>query len=90
MSKKEQIRTCIACKTKTSKQQLCRFVRVSSGSVELDKTSKAAGRGAYICSKDACFEKMKSKNLLAPRLRCKVTKTDYERLQSEFEVFVKQ
>ena len=61
-----------------------------SGSVELDRTSKAAGRGAYVCYKEACFEKMKSKQLLAQRLKCKVIKSDYERLQNEFEAFMQQ
>ncbi len=54
--------------------------------LKLDESGKVAGRGAYVCYDKACFKKMKEKGLLAARLRCKVKKQDYERLESDFEV----
>ena len=38
------------------KKELIRVVRPPEGSVMLDRTGKAAGRGAYVCPSSACLE----------------------------------
>ena len=50
-------RTCVACRTERDKRDLLRIVRASDGSVTLDPTGKAAGRGAYLCADPACWAK---------------------------------
>lgn len=104
------MRTCIACRQKRAKQELCRIVRHSGNAADastsvgansadtsasaaatqattlmLDESGKIAGRGSYVCYDKDCFKKMKEKGLLAGRLRCKVKKEDYERLEKDFE-----
>lgn len=43
------LRTCVACGAKTAKDSLVRIVAPRQGSVEVDVTGKAHGRGAYLC-----------------------------------------
>lgn len=61
-------RTCIACGQKTDKRRLIRLVYVpaadppiegapSESRVLVDPTGKRNGRGAYLCSQPACWDK---------------------------------
>lgn len=48
-------RTCVACRTERQKRDLVRVVRAPDGSVAIDSTGKAAGRGAYLCADGSCW-----------------------------------
>lgn len=62
--KKIPQRTCIGCNTQKNKNELIRVVINKEGSIFLDKTGKANGRGAYICGNIECLEKaIKTKRL---------------------------
>ncbi len=62
--KKKPARTCMACNEQKEKQELIRIVRSKDGVIEVDLSGKKSGRGAYICKKEECLEKiMKSKRL---------------------------
>ena len=50
-------RTCIGCNEKKDKKELIRIVRNKEGKVQIDKTGKMQGRGAYICLKIECLDK---------------------------------
>jgi predicted RNA-binding protein YlxR (DUF448 family) len=50
-------RTCIACHQVKPKRQLVRVVRALDGTVGVDETGKARGRGAYLCRNRTCWEK---------------------------------
>lgn len=84
MTSKAPTRTCIACHASSDKKSLLRIVRTPDGAVEIDPSGKAAGRGAYVCANDACFEKACAKQMLGGRLRTKVGRDDYERLKRDF------
>ena len=47
-------RTCVACRQEASKGELIRIVRRPDGSVALDPTGHAPGRGAYLHSNPEC------------------------------------
>ena len=49
-------RTCIACREKRTKWEMVRVVRTPQGGVEIDPRGKEAGRGAYICRRQECWE----------------------------------
>lgn len=49
------MRTCVACRTERQKRELVRIVRAPDGSVSLDDTGRAAGRGAYLCADGSCW-----------------------------------
>ena len=58
------LRKCIACTQMFPKDQLFRVVRID-GTVQLDLSYKAQGRGAYVCKNMQCValaEKKKSFN----------------------------
>lgn len=58
MSPKHQpTRTCIACRTARTKRELVRVVRGLDGTVSVDPTGKARGRGAYLCARRGCWER---------------------------------
>ena len=48
-------RTCVACRVSRPKRHLVRLVRTAEGTVEVDKTGKRAGRGAYLCPAQVCW-----------------------------------
>ena len=50
-------RTCIGCRDEAGKRSLVRIVRTVDHHVVIDLTGRLAGRGAYIHSLPACWEK---------------------------------
>jgi predicted RNA-binding protein YlxR (DUF448 family) len=50
------MRTCAVCRQVRSKRSMTRIVRSSDGTVTVDSTGKAAGRGTYVCDDPACRE----------------------------------
>ena len=62
-TKKVPLRMCIACRQLFEKREMLRVVR-SDDKVFLDFTSKASGRGAYVCDNPDCVKKLKKQKLL--------------------------
>jgi len=57
-------RTCIGCNQIKEKKELIRIVKNKENEIFVDKTSKANGRGAYLCDNVECLEKaIKTKRL---------------------------
>ncbi|MFN8443223.1 MAG: YlxR family protein [Caldilineaceae bacterium] len=65
-------RTCIACRKIEGKRALIRIVRTDSG-VEVDPSGKKAGRGAYLCANQQCWEAALRGNRLDQALRTKIS-----------------
>ena len=63
------IRTCVVCREKEAKRQFVRIVRTPDGMIEVDSTGKKNGRGAYLCTRFACWERALSGSLLDRALR---------------------
>lgn len=61
------------------KKELIRVVRTPEGEVCIDTVGKKAGRGAYICKKEACLKKA----VRAKRLQTNLEVTISEELLSE-------
>lgn len=83
MNKKIPMRTCIVCKKSLPKKELLRVVK-SGEEIFLDKTGKANGRGAYICSDVECFNKLKKGKLLNRAFSMEVSEEIYNKLSEEF------
>ena len=49
------MRTCVACRTERQKRALVRIVRTPDGSISIDNTGRANGRGAYLCADGSCW-----------------------------------
>ena len=62
--KKIPQRTCMGYNEKKDKNQLIRIVKNKENEINIDRTGKMEGRGAYICDDIKCLEKViKSKRL---------------------------
>ena len=66
-------RTCIACREKMDKRKLTRIVRTLEGEVTVDLTGKKNGRGAYVCDKLKCWERIASSHLLNQALKAEIS-----------------
>lgn len=80
-------RTCVGCRLVLSKRQLIRLVRRADGSVDVDPTGKAAGRGAYLHDQRACWEKALSQHALDHALKITLNETDRVRLRAYGEQY---
>lgn len=62
--KNQPTRTCMGCNEKKAKNDLIRIVKNKNDEINIDRTGKLDGRGAYICDNIQCLEKViKSKRL---------------------------
>jgi uncharacterized protein len=73
-------RTCVVCREKADKRALTRVVLTESG-VQLDPTGKMNGRGAYLCERDACWQRALTTEVLSKALRAALTVEDRDRLR---------
>ena len=64
MPKHIPLRTCVACRQAKPKRSLVRVVRAPTGEVAADPTGKKAGRGAYLCAAQPCWDTALKKHLL--------------------------
>lgn len=75
------LRSCIGCGTKTEKKELIRIVKPKEQEVVIDKTGKLPGRGAYICGKPDCLEKIIKSKKLEKALDTQISNEIYEELR---------
>jgi len=54
---KKPERTCVACRKVAGKKDLIRLVKAGDGQVKVDHTGRSPGRGAYLCTARACWER---------------------------------
>lgn len=63
------MRTCIGCQCKKPKKEMIRIIRTPEGNIEIDKTGKKSGRGAYLCGNVECLDIALRKNNLNRSLK---------------------
>jgi predicted RNA-binding protein YlxR (DUF448 family) len=74
-------RMCVACRERKQKREMIRVVRNMDGTLSVDDTGKAPGRGAYICPTLDCLERAKKTNAIGRAIECSVTEEAYEGLK---------
>lgn len=79
-------RTCIGCRQVAGKRGLIRLVRTANG-VEIDRTGKKAGRGAYIHPSRACWELVLRANRISQALRAPISDANRRQLSEYMETF---
>jgi hypothetical protein len=77
-------RTCVACRTKRPQRHLVSLVRTAEGGVEIDKTGRMPGRGAYLCPTQECWRLAKARGSLEQALKVPVTADQWE----QFEIYM--
>ena len=53
--RKIPMRMCVGCREMKPKMSLLRVVKPQEGDAHIDRTGKAAGRGAYVCGSIECL-----------------------------------
>lgn len=80
--KHQPTRTCVACRQPRAKRELVRIVRGTDGTVTIDATGKASGRGAYLCNNAACWERALKRRVLNHALKTELDPETIQRLQA--------
>ena len=83
MQKKIPQRQCMGCRERKNKRDLIRVVRSADGTVMLDFSGKAAGRGAYLCPDPECLKKAIKSKSLERSLEVPIPEEVYGRLEKE-------
>ncbi|MBR2329653.1 MAG: YlxR family protein [Clostridia bacterium] len=81
--KSTPMRMCIACREMKPKKEMLRVVKTAEGEVFADPSGKAAGRGAYICSAEACRKKLDDKKLLHKAFSADISVEVYREIKEE-------
>jgi len=81
--KKIPMRSCVITGEKLPKKDLIRVVRTPEGTVIVDESGKANGRGAYLKRDIETFEKAEKSKILNKRLEVEVPSSIYEELKSK-------
>ena len=63
---------------------MLRVVKNAEGRIFLDFSSKANGRGAYVCDNPECIAKLKKNRLLDRVFSCKVDASVYLAIEEEY------
>ena len=74
-------RTCVGCNEKKDKAELLRIVKNKNNELNIDKTGKMQGRGAYICNNITCLEKAIKNKRLEKSLDTKISDEVYKNLR---------
>lgn len=93
-TKKIPMRKCLGCGEMFPKKELVRVVKTKTGEdengketylISLDKTGKAAGRGAYICKKAKCLEAAVKAKRLQRAFECQIPDEIFKKMTAEIE-----
>lgn len=82
-TKKIPLRMCIACRELKEKREMLRIVKPADGDIFIDFSSKASGRGAYVCNNPDCVKKLNKQKLLNKVFSCAVDDKVYAAIEEE-------
>lgn len=80
MPKHVPLRSCVACRASKPKRELIRVVRVADDRIEIDRSGKKNGRGAYFCPAQECFESGQKRRALNHALDITVSPANWDEL----------
>lgn len=78
-------RTCVSCGKKADKRELLRIVASKDGSVRIDPTGKANGRGAYVCRGGDCSPRGPVRGRVQHALRLELEQQQWDELIRSIE-----
>lgn len=82
-AKKIPMRMCTGCGEMKPKKELVRVVKNSQGEINLDRTGKAPGRGAYVCNNLDCLKKARKNRRIERSFQCRIPDEIYDKLEME-------
>ena len=81
--RKIPMRMCVGCREMKPKASLLRVVKPQEGDAHIDRTGKAAGRGAYVCDNIECLKKAEKIRALDRALDTKIEENVFVQLQAQ-------
>ena len=81
--RKVPMRMCVGCREMKPKAELMRVVKPQDGDCAIDRTGKAAGRGAYVCENAECLKKAQKSRALERALEAKIEDGVFEQLEAQ-------
>ena len=84
--KKIPERKCVGCNERKPKNELVRVLRTPEGEIQIDRTGKKSGRGAYLCRSTACFAKAIKARRLQTALECEIPDNIIGAIEKELTV----
>ena len=84
--KKIPERKCVGCNERKPKNELVRVLRTPEGEIQIDRTGKKSGRGAYLCRNTACFAKAMKARRLQSALECEIPDNMIGAIEKELTV----
>jgi len=79
--KKLPQRKCIGWNISKNKNELIRVVKNKDNEINIDKTGKLPGRGAYLCNNKDCLEKAIKNHKLEKTFEMKIENDIYDKLR---------
>ena len=81
--RKIPMRMCVGCREMKPKASLLRVVKPQEGDAHIDRTGKAAGRGAYVCESIECLKKAEKTRALDRALDTKIEESVFRTLEKQ-------
>ena len=81
--RKIPMRMCVGCREMKPKASLLRVVKPQEGDAHIDRTGKAAGRGAYVCENIECLKKAEKIRALDRALDTKIEESVFRTLEKQ-------
>ena len=81
--RKIPMRMCVGCREMKPKMSLLRVVKPQEGDAHIDRTGKAAGRGAYVCDSIECLKKAEKIHALDRALDTKIEEGVFRTLEKQ-------
>ena len=81
--RKIPMRMCVGCREMKPKMSLLRVVKPQEGDAHIDRSGKAAGRGAYVCNSIECLKKAQKTRALDRALEAKIEDGVFAQLERE-------
>ena len=86
MPKKIPMRRCTGCGEMKEKKSLIRIVLTPDGMIQVDRTGKLNGRGAYLCDDLACLRTARKRRSLQRSLDTPIPDEIFDELERRWEV----
>ena len=82
--KKIPLRMCVSCRELKEKRAMLRVVKNAESKIFIDFSSKASGRGAYVCDNPDCIKKLRKQRILNKVFSCAVEEEIYAAIEEEY------
>lgn len=81
--RKIPMRMCVGCREMKPKASLLRVVKPQEGDAHIDRSGKAAGRGAYVCNSIDCLKRAEKTRALDRALDIRIEEGVFRALEQD-------